>query len=64
MAKVYHFKKFDATAGDYVHAPRMATPAAIEGFKAVRVAESETDVDDSLIDGNGFYCPDGVEPRA
>ena len=56
--KVYRWKKFDVNSDEYKIGPRMATRQAIKLFgSAVPIEETETEVDESLLNGNGMTPP-------
>jgi hypothetical protein len=57
MALVYHFDVWNHGAGENVRAPRMATMDAIKRANGVADISSEMPVDESSLDGNGFYPP-------
>jgi len=60
MAKstVFNFAKYDPKTGSNEQMPRMATRDAIENHIYGRIDESSAkEVDESELDGNGFYNP-------
>ena len=53
--KVYSFKKWSQTEGDYVVSAQLATREAIEATQGlILIPESALEVDASLLDGNGM----------
>lgn len=61
--KVYKWKKFDINSNGYKIGPSMATRQAIRSFGgAVPIEETEPEVDDSMLDGNGM-TPIGWVPK-
>jgi hypothetical protein len=62
--KVYRWKKFDLNCNEYKIGPCMATRQAIKSFGGavpiVPIEEIETEVDDSVLDGNGMTPPGWV----
>lgn len=53
--KVYQFKQWSQTDGDYVVSANLATREAIEATKGlVLIPEGALEVDASLLDGNGM----------
>ena len=56
--KVYKWKKFDINTNEYKIGPSMATRQAIKSFGgAVPIEETETEVDVSVLAGNGMTPP-------
>jgi len=52
--KIYRFKNYDIYRGQYVVSPRMATAEAIRRFGATMISETETEIDESRVDGDGM----------
>ena len=52
--KVYRFRKWNHVAGETVTSRRMATRSAIETIDAKIIEESEAEIDNALLDGNGM----------
>jgi hypothetical protein len=53
-SRVYRFKKFDITSYKCVISRGWATRDAIERIKAVIISDTEIEIDDSYLDGNGM----------
>jgi hypothetical protein len=51
--KVYKFRKYDASRDKHTLAPRMATRQFIEMARGEIIANTEREIDGSLIDENG-----------
>ncbi len=61
--KVYKWKKYDPNSNQEKIGPSMATRQAIKSFGgAVPIEETETEVDESVLDGNGT-TPPGWAPK-
>jgi hypothetical protein len=59
--KVYRWTKIDINTGESKIGPSMATREAIKSFAdAVPIEETETEVDESVLDGNGMTPPGWV----
>ena len=52
---VYHFMKYDITAGDMVCSQRPATLETISVCEGKLLEDTAQQVDVSELDGNGFY---------
>ena len=52
--KVYRFKNYDIYKGQWFVSPRMATADAIPRFLGTRIPETETEIDESRVDGDGM----------
>jgi hypothetical protein len=59
LVAVYRFKHLDADHNRDITAPRMATREAIARAHGTVVEASEKLVDESELDGNGFYPLNG-----
>jgi hypothetical protein len=57
MVAVYNFVVWDQENGENVVAPRKATVEAITRVKGAAHLSTETLVEESELDGNGFYPP-------
>jgi hypothetical protein len=55
MVTVYAFTRYDI--GTEAHRPIKATRETIERISAAIIEASAEDVDDSLLDGLGYYRP-------
>jgi hypothetical protein len=55
MAVVYNFEVWDHNMGENVVAPRKATMETIKRVKGVADPSTESLVEESALDGNGFY---------
>ena len=54
-AKIYKFKKYDINSDRYVVSRRMATREAIERIEgAVTIPETEIEIDNSHLNGDGM----------
>jgi len=53
-SKVYRFKKYDINSDQYVVSRRMATRDAIGRINAVLIPESEVEIDNSHVSGDGM----------
>ena len=59
MAKVYRWKQYDIEADANVVSKRMGTIAAIATLdRCSPIAETEREVDDALLDADGFMASD------
>lgn len=59
MAKitVYYFTKGDITAGQTIRSQHLATLAKISKLGGEPIKETATEINESDLDGNGFYIP-------
>jgi ribbon-helix-helix protein len=57
MTVVYRFQVWDQNMGENVWAPRKATIEAIKRVNGTEDMSTETPVDESEVDGNGFHPP-------
>jgi hypothetical protein len=55
MVKVFKFKHVDDDINEDVVAPRMATREAIQRVRGEAIDATMQMVDESELDGNGFY---------
>ena len=60
---VYHFTKYDITAGEVVLSQRPATLETIVSCEGKLLEETAQQVDVSELDENGFYMPKGASGR-
>jgi hypothetical protein len=60
---VYHFTKYDITAGKEVFSQRPATLETIVLCEGKLLEETAQQVDVSELDGDGFYTPKGASGR-
>jgi hypothetical protein len=62
--KVYAWKKLDVISGEIKNGPGMATRQAIKSFgDAVVIKETEAEVDEAILDGNGMTPPGWVPKK-
>jgi len=52
--KIYRFKNYDIYRGQYVVSPRMATGRSNKAVRATMISETETEIDESRVDGDGM----------
>jgi hypothetical protein len=55
MTLVFRFQVWDHNMGENVWAPRMATLEAVKRVNGAAEPSTETLVEESEVDGNGFY---------
>ena len=60
---VYHFTRYDITAGEVMFSQRPATLETIILWEGKLLEETAQQVDISELDGDGFYTPQGASGR-
>ena len=61
--KVYQVKVYDVVADKYILSPRMATRRGADVMKSVVLPETETEIDESLLEQGEQWTPLDFKPR-
>ena len=61
ITHIYQWKKYNSTTDTYDCSKRMATRDAIKAFgNCVPIENTEMQIDESKLDGNGTWIPTGT----